>query len=237
MSRKRSKQTRSQPTQRSAPPPPKENDRQKGWWKKLAWGYSRIVQHGITVPLLLVAIGVLGERWLTELGEKNTAIARAERAEERVGNQNKELENLRKKNEDLERLEPLLKLYGYGTRAKLVTNYDLKKEVGAQIALGKCPQTPCLIFKIEGIDTPPTGIDVATITFRGVWDGATLLSPKAFAFGLPLKKGCRATLKMSQYDVDLVIEDDRYSNVKAGIGISPASSSQGGFSTVGPVCP
>ena len=144
----------------------------------------------------------------------------AERAEGREQNRisendrlRQELENLRKKNDELERLHPILKFYG--TRAKLIASFDLKKEAGYHLYVGDdCPQAPCFIFTMGRVTN-----DQVFLFLGGRWEGSMALAYNAIRFSLPLKKGCRTKLHMSRYEVDFVIEDDRYSDLRAGIGI------------------
>lgn len=109
----------------------------KGIWQSLA-----------AVSVLLVLLGVITDRWLTEIGEHEKTRGELTREKESNGtvtaerNRLKnELEASRKKNEDLEQLYLILKSYGPG--AKLVTNYDLKKEAGSNITFGNCPNISC----------------------------------------------------------------------------------------------
>jgi hypothetical protein len=223
-------------TPRSAPPPPpKKDDSKEGWWR--TYRPSRSFYEALFAALFVGLIILLATLWLTELGQHQHTKGQLDRVEKREQQLNSANTKLREKNQELERLHPLLQLYGYGTRAKLVASYDLKKEVGARIAIGKCPQTPCLIFTINSIErSPKTGDDYATLGIGGIWEGVSSNAVGAFNFWTLLKKGCRTKFRMSVYEVDFVIEDDTHSSVKAGIGISPASSLFKGLDVSGHEC-
>jgi hypothetical protein len=79
--------------------------------------------------------------------------------------------------------------------------------------------------------------DEVNLGLKGVGDGMFAAGRAPLSFSLPLKKGCRTTMRMSQYHVDFVIEDDRYLDLRAGIGISIASSTTEGFESSRGECP
>jgi len=205
---------------------PKENDRKEGWLRRLE--QSRTFYEAIAVALLAVVIGNFHARWTEEIGAHQKTTARLERAEERLVKQTPELENLRKKNEELERLHPILQFYG--THAKIIRSFDLKKEVGSRLTIGNCPQTPCFVFAIQQIRD-----DLARLAVGDIGEGAP--HNNLTTIGLTLKKGCRTDFQMSEYAVDFVIEDDRIHALSAGIGISIASSPTEGLTLGTSTCP
>jgi hypothetical protein len=229
VAKKRKTPTTTKRTPSSAPPLSKENNRKESWWRTL-------LQHPTVVvaSVLITLLGISVQRWLTELGENTKLRSQLELAQEQVGRQRTELENLRKKNEELASLHPILQFYG--TNAKVIASYDLKKEVGSRIRIGSCPQAPCFVFTMRGIIE-----NQATVGLKGSWGlmrGWNLDDEKdAVRFSVSLKKGCRTNFRVHKYDVDFVIEDDRYLSLKAGIGISVLSSPVDGVGLGKSECP
>jgi len=217
-----------QPQRRVPPPsaPPQES-----WWGKLR--PSRGFYEAIFAPLFVGVIITFLTLWLTELGQHRYTKDQLERVKDREEKQisantklRQDLENLRKKNEELASLHPILQFYG--ANAKVIASFDLKKEVGAGLTIGKCPQAPCLVFTIRGFIG-----NAALLGMKGVWAGMQTsqigADADAVTYALPIKKGCRQNFRADKYDITFVIEDDRHSFLKVGIGISVASSPQEGL--------
>jgi hypothetical protein len=154
-------------------------------------------------------------------GDKQQAIS--ERDQSR-----RELVDLRKENADLRQLHPILEFYG--PRAKYTASYDLRKETGSTLEIGKCPSEPCIIMKLLQITKGPDGMPYAELAVGGRWEGfyadRDVFVP---TIGLALKRGCKATFYAGPYHVTFVIEEDRVSDLKAGVGISIASDVREGL--------
>jgi len=222
---RRGKRTSQKHTPSSATPPAKENDRKESWWKTL-------LQHPtvVIVSVLITLLGISVQRWWTAFEENTKLRSQLELAQEQVGRQSSELEILRKKNEALASLYPILQFYG--TRAKIIRSFDLKKEVGSTLTIGNCSQPPCFVFTMREIKD-----DKAYLGLKGAWEGISSLPIDIITFGLPLKKGCQKKFRMSKYEVDFVIEDDRHLDLRAGIAISAASSLTPGVQEIQAGCP
>jgi hypothetical protein len=134
----------------------------------------------------------------------------------------------------MKKLRPILEFYGPNTQ--LIRSYDLRKEPGATIAIGKCPESPCFRITLKGIEDTPNRGPSAQLSFDGVWPGTEWV-PQAVVYALSLKRGCRITFEVPSYDVMFVIEDDRVSSLKAGIGISSAPSTRTGWRAADRKCP
>jgi hypothetical protein len=193
--------------------------------------WREVVIAGLLVGLCLLFVGLWAgeyrahEETKGKLDREQTAktIALTERDQAR-----KELEGFQKENAELKRLHPILEFYG--PRAKLVTSYDLIKEVGASISIGPCPAAPCYRLRIDGI-REKDGITEATIGLSEAWKNAERGGVYEMGVGMPLKRGCSMTFLTSLYDITFAIEDDGYNFLRAGIGLSPGTYFDGGFKT------
>jgi hypothetical protein len=217
-----------------------------GWWEKQKEPRVSYLTVTIIVAILLgfigvlaVGTGVLWDRWTDELGKHEETRGRAERAEGRErgvmserDRLRQEITDLRKKNTELE--SPRLKFYG--TRAKIISSYDLPKEAGASLVFGNCPEVPCFLFTIDDIHKTLEGIDHASMTMEGVWDEREL-TPFKMGFLLSLKVGCTSTFTASVLEVTFAVESVQYASVRVGIGISLAPSSQEGVKLLDTGCP
>jgi hypothetical protein len=203
---------------------------------KWLWEELKTIWRSVLIVTFLLAVitflgnrnGVLYQRWLTEIGDHEKTRGELAREKDAKGivtaerdQFKKELADLRKENVELKRLHPILEFYG--PRAKLVRGYDLRKDPGEVLAIGNCQQGLCFLIRLESIDDTPVTGAVPRVSFGGVWPGfeAQLGSVE---YGLSLKRECRITLEVPSYDTMFVVEDDRMSSLKAGIGISSASS-------------
>ena len=217
-------------TEPSVSPPPTENNQQKGWLRSLLQ-----LPNVVVTAALIALLSVFVQRWAT-VSEENTRLNfQLERREDQIKNQDQELKNLRTENEGLKRLHPILQFYG--SNARLIRSFVVKKEKGAKISIGNnCPQAPCLEFTMDGIRNDD-GIDKVELLLEGDWEGMVRTGNPIRIF-VPLKKGCRTTFTASRYDIVFVVEDTDYSNVTAGIAISIASSPEMGIKAKGLIrCP
>jgi hypothetical protein len=188
----------------------------------------------------------LWDRWTDEIGEHKKTVGRAERAENRKRDMMSErdrllqdITGLRKENEDLRLLAPILTFYG--PEAKIVMNYNLNKEVGSFVTFGHCPKIPCFRITLLGIHKADRDLiealglsedtSVAELRLSGAWEGAPSGTINGFTAPLALLRGRSVTLEMNVYNISFVIEIDRISYLRAGIGLSPGTLSEKGFRT------
>jgi hypothetical protein len=186
------------------------------------------------IGVLAVGTGVLWDRWTDEIGEHQKTTGKAERAEaseKRANSERDELKqevsDLRKENSDLKKWHPILEFYG--PRAKYMASYDLKKEIGHSLRIGKCPEVPCFVFTMKDMGLLSLGIAREDMGFN----------PEVGTIGLRLKQGCKAVFTVDAYEVTFVIEADHIEDVRAGIGISllPVASIQRTVNQVSSGCP
>jgi hypothetical protein len=210
------------------------SDQADGFWRK--WG-RRLRESRTLLEALIVAFFIAGsvgaclimwDRWTDEIGEHQKTMGRAECAEERERNLilerdqlARELKDVRQENADLKQKYSLLAFYS--PRSKIVTSYDLRQETGSQLRFGNCPRSPCFLFTLGSIKKDADGVLMARLFIGGEWEGLTAI-PQGFAAWLPLKRECYFKLAVPSYDIIFVIEEDRISDLRAGIGISLASS-------------
>ncbi len=213
------------------------SDRPDAFWRKVGRRLreSRTLLEAIVVTVviggLVGALIIVWDRWTDEIGEHQKTTGRAERAEERERKLISErdqlaetLKTVQQENTGLKQKYPLLAFYG--PRSKIVTSYDLRKETGSQLHVGNCPRSPCFLFTLGNMVEEPGSGPKASILFRGEWEGWPRSSPNAYAHSLSIKRGCYVKFEVPSYDIIFVIEEDRVSDLRAGIGISLASSPQ-----------
>jgi len=103
-------------------------------------------------------------------------------------------------------------------RVRFVQGYDLKKEAGARLETGKCPDEPCFRFEVRRLrleDNPPT----VHVTLSGAWDGNRMMEWRGLGFGIPVKPGCGLALVSRQFDMRFEIQEDRVSFLRAWVAI------------------
>jgi hypothetical protein len=209
---------------------------------KWLWGKLKdILTSGITVAVLVAIIAALAQRWFTEMGEHEKT--RGELAGEKASNESGIVERnrlrmglaaLQKDNADFKKLHPILNFYG--PRAKFIASYDLKKEIGSKLAIGNCPGEPCIQLMLRSMIKDLAGRPIAILGVGGNWEGN--VDPDiSFGFPLAMIRGCRGIFEAGPYQITFVIEEDRLTDIKAGVGISILGRFQVGIRTVGSDCP
>ena len=156
------------------------------------------IVYPIVVTILVGIVGVVAQRWLTEIGEHEKTRGELSRERESKGtvtterNQLKEaVADLRTKNARFEQLHPILKFYG--PRAKVIASYDLKKEAGSPFAIGSCPEAPGFRIRLLGI-RQSGNVETADLALGGIWEGMIARSDNAFGISLPLRRRCSKTV-------------------------------------------
>jgi hypothetical protein len=167
--------------------------------------------------------------WVAEYREHESTkaqLARAEDGKKQATDERdqarKDLKRLQTENVDLRKLHPILEFYG--PHAKLIASYDLKKEVGRTLLVGNCPRAPCILITLRGI-RKYNNEESAEFLISGDWTEPIPDYQLMMSFKLIIKQGCSSILKGRLYDITFVIEEDRITDLRAGVGVSPGTYS------------
>jgi protein disulfide-isomerase len=96
---------------------------------------------------------------------------------------------------------------------------DLRREIGALFEIGDCPGTKCYKFTVSGLDNDPGGAPVVHFALSG----EAVDNCKCSNVALPLIEGSRVGIATSDLDFNILVESDRLSNTRLGIGVRDGS--------------
>jgi hypothetical protein len=102
----------------------------------------------------------------------------------------------------------------FGSDFWLYRSYNLKSEIGAFIDIGKCGRVPCYRLLLRDFKKVPEPEIIFDLSGPG-----TTITGGSMPLFLPLKKGCGAEFYSGMYRFLLVMEDDRFTSVRAGLSI------------------
>jgi len=109
-------------------------------------------------------------------------------------------------------------------KLRFVRLYDLRKDLGAKLQAGKCPEKPCFRIEVRNIDmrdNPPS----LYLVISGTWGGNVMPDWHGISFSLPIKQGCHLELPSPEFDVKFEILEDRISSLRAWVAIFNGTAS------------
>jgi hypothetical protein len=121
-------------------------------------------------------------------------------------------------------------------RLTFVRSYDLRKEVGARLEAGMCPEQPCFRMEIRELELqrdPPS----LRLSLGGAWGGNQWKPWRGVGLFVPIKQGCHFDLKTRDFDMKFEIQEDRVSFLRAWVAILKGSLSEDGAVMSTPECP
>lgn len=141
-------------------------------------------------------------------------------AEERAAESRREVDALKRKSRVLEM---------YGAEFDLYRTYDLRRERGSALAIGKCGGAPCFLIQILDV-IESAEFPMVKLRFAGA--GFTLYSfpptTPILSNTMPLRVGCRSLIHAKDQDFTVAIEDDRVSSLRLGVVVRAGTLTEGG---------
>lgn len=107
-----------------------------------------------------------------------------------------------------------------------IYRFQLRKQVGESVQVGRCPNEECLTIMIKSIDIlhdPPS----VMFSIGMVSGGSRFDAASGLGFALALRKGCFEVIRTSINDFYIELVDDRVEHITAVVGFFPGSQPKG----------